>query len=186
VCSVSGLIGRSDDFPFPAAGTQPVDSENVPVEGNVETSHLLEQVRAGPELLCYFCSDSHRSRLFVALSVSCAQKIRISRGKTCSRKYKHYHTSQNLSVVYVHLHWTHQVNPTQTNPIPNTYPLLLLFARSPQKPRFSTGTSSNSLHRLVLLIYPLFMQREQKATAKAGRCGCGGRLVLLSKSLIGR
>ncbi|KAG2744177.1 hypothetical protein P692DRAFT_20745270, partial [Suillus brevipes Sb2] len=28
------------------AGTQPVDSENVPVEGNVETSHLLEQIEA--------------------------------------------------------------------------------------------------------------------------------------------
>ncbi|KAG1758451.1 dynein associated protein-domain-containing protein [Suillus occidentalis] len=29
-----------------AAGTQPIDSENVPVEGNVETSHLLEQIEA--------------------------------------------------------------------------------------------------------------------------------------------
>ncbi|OAX37534.1 hypothetical protein K503DRAFT_850414 [Rhizopogon vinicolor AM-OR11-026] len=29
-----------------AAGTQPVDSENVPMEGNVETSHLLEQIEA--------------------------------------------------------------------------------------------------------------------------------------------
>ncbi|KAG1848525.1 dynein associated protein-domain-containing protein [Suillus subalutaceus] len=29
-----------------AAGAQPVDSENVPMEGNVETSHLLEQIEA--------------------------------------------------------------------------------------------------------------------------------------------
>ncbi|KAG2122581.1 dynein associated protein-domain-containing protein [Suillus clintonianus] len=29
-----------------AAGAQPVDSENIPMEGNVETSHLLEQIEA--------------------------------------------------------------------------------------------------------------------------------------------
>jgi vacuolar-type H+-ATPase subunit E/Vma4 len=41
---VSGSIEQSDDSSCSAAGVQPVDSENVPMEGNVETSHLLEQV----------------------------------------------------------------------------------------------------------------------------------------------
>jgi hypothetical protein len=99
---VSRLIEQSNYFPFPAAGTQPVDSENVSVEGNVETSYLLEQVRAGPELLYYFCSDSHRSRLFAVPSVSRTQKIRISRVKTCLRKYKHCRTSQNYQS-YTHV-----------------------------------------------------------------------------------
>jgi len=43
-----GSIEHFDDLSCSAAGTQPVDSENVPMEGNMETSHLLEQVRAGP------------------------------------------------------------------------------------------------------------------------------------------
>lgn len=59
---VLGSIARSDNLPCPAAGTQPVDSENVPMEGNVETSHLLEQVRAGLEPSHHCCSDSHIDR----------------------------------------------------------------------------------------------------------------------------
>ena len=35
-----------DDLWCLAVGAQPVDSENVPMEGNMETSHLLEQVCA--------------------------------------------------------------------------------------------------------------------------------------------
>jgi hypothetical protein len=39
-------LGQSNKFdnklPYVAAGTQPVDSENVPVEGSVETPHLLD------------------------------------------------------------------------------------------------------------------------------------------------
>ena len=54
MCFVSESIDQLDDLSCLVVGAQPVDSENVPMEGNVETSHLLEQVCASFEAILFF------------------------------------------------------------------------------------------------------------------------------------
>lgn len=98
-----------------AIGAQPAEPDNMPIEGSLETSHLLEQVRFRDSY--YFALFIgyyyyYRLLLSVELYVSSEWKIRTSRVKIYSEKSNPFHLLCNPLCVHQHLHLILQATRT--------------------------------------------------------------------------
>ena len=71
---------------FAEIGTQPVETENVPIEGSLETSYLLDQVTTSFRYFLISLMFPHRLKPSVELFGISEQKIPSSKAKTCSGK----------------------------------------------------------------------------------------------------
>jgi hypothetical protein len=135
---------------YATGSVQPLETENVPIEGSLETSHLLEQVSQQPALTLSVrvLILEIRLMLFVALSVTCGQKTHTSKDRTCSKKFKYYPRFQIPSYESLHRHWIHLVSRTQMIQIQNR-PHHRHCAPSRQKRSFCTAMSSSFRLRRV-------------------------------------
>ena len=96
-----------------AIGAQPVEPDNMPIEGSLETSYLLEQVCFRDSYyIALFIGPYYRLLLSVELYVSSGWKIHTSRAKIYFEKSNRFHLLCNPLRVHQRRHLIPQATRT--------------------------------------------------------------------------
>ena len=147
-----------------ASTAQFVEAEAVPTEGNLETSHLLEQVRDCPDwriVIVLTSLSSSRSMHFVGLSHSSARKTRFSRARTSSRRSRRCPSCLHPFPAHQH-HRSYPRRSQIRTRTPRTSPgRLQRCARSQSSRNSSIARSSSTLRPRALSTSPCSRRRAR-------------------------
>lgn len=169
------------------SGPQPAEHETVQVEGNLETSYLLEQVSAISLCNAYILSFAFSLRPSVAPCVSSARRIRSLRAKISCARWKLCLRCQNLLCGSPRHHWYPPDRLIARTPIPTVIVRPHQYQCAPllQNRNCCTGKSSSmrppqrSLTcRLLALIVPTAARARygwRRRKRLRIRCGRGAR-----------
>ena len=159
-------------------GVPQVETENVQVEGNLETSYLLEQVRTIVPQTISASNGNNRSTLSVVLYDSFVPRTLTSRVKTFFARSKPSLRCQLPFRGCPRLRWSLQVSQTRTTPTRKAPLRPSPSTHSQRNPNFCTAKSSNTPPRRRLLI----LRREGPPRTVTRQPGCRRRRRLRTRS----